>query len=261
MREQGESALICTMQPNLASGYSRRLVIKSLGVGVAALALGRTVFAQAATSLTLAGGTSQPFVLPKLAYAYDALEPHIDARTMEIHHTKHHQAYINAANKALEARPDLRELSGEQLISRLDAFEEPLRTTLRNQLGGHLNHSFFWKLLAPAAEYQPGALRAAIDKEFGSLAALQTEFSKAAVSRFGSGWAWLVVQDGQLKVISTANQDSPLMQGAQPVIGLDVWEHAYYLAYQNRRADYVKAFWTVLNWDAAEAAFANASSL
>ncbi len=249
------------MQPNLVSGYSRRLVIKSLGVGFAALALGRTVFAQSATSLTLAGGTAQPFVLPKLAYAYDALEPHIDARTMEIHHTKHHQAYINAANKALEARPDLRELSGEQLISRLDAFEEPLRTTLRNQLGGHLNHSFFWKLLAPAAEYKPGALRAAIDKEFGSLTAFQGEFAKAAAARFGSGWAWLVVQDGQLKVISTVNQDSPLMQGAQPVIGLDVWEHAYYLAYQNRRADYVKAFWAVLNWDAAEAAFANAGSI
>jgi Fe-Mn family superoxide dismutase len=243
------------------SGYTRRQVIKALGAGVAALALSRPVLAQTSTPLAISGGTAQPFALPKLALAYDAFEPHIDARTMEIHHTKHHQAYINAANKALESRPDLRELTGEQLISRLDAFEEPLRTTLRNQLGGHLNHSFFWKLLAPAADYRPGALRAAIDKEFGSLAAFQAEFAKAAAARFGSGWAWLVIQDGQLKVISTANQDSPLMLGVQPVIGLDVWEHAYYLNYQNRRADYVKAFWTVLNWDAAEQAYANASSL
>ncbi|MEN9840561.1 MAG: hypothetical protein RL376_361 [Verrucomicrobiota bacterium] len=250
------------MQLKVVSSYTRRQVIKALGVGLLALASARDTLAQAAAPLTnLTGGTAQPFVLPKLAYAYDALEPHLDARTMEIHHTKHHQAYINAANKALEARPDLRELTGEQLITRLEAFEEPLRTTLRNQLGGHLNHAFFWKLLAPAATYQAGALRAAINKEFGSLTAFQAEFAKAAAARFGSGWAWLVVQDGQLKVISTANQDSPLMLGAQPVIGLDVWEHAYYLAYQNRRVDYVKAFWTVLNWDAAEAAYANASSL
>lgn len=239
-----------------AFDLSRRNVLKTLGIGAALLGLGRAgAFAQAG------GPAPQPFMLPALPYAYDALAPHIDARTMEIHHMKHHQAYINAANKALEGRPDLRELTGEQLIARLEAFEEPLRTTLRNQLGGHLNHSFFWTLLAPPADYRAGPLRAAIAKTFGSLDAFKKEFAQAAATRFGSGWAWLVWQDGDLKVISTANQDSPLMQGAQPIIGLDVWEHAYYLAYQNRRADYVQAFWNVLNWDSAEAAFANVASI
>lgn len=241
---------------------SRRAVLKALGAGLGFLALGRvSAGAQPAVAPAVAGlaGTPQPFVLPKLAYAYDALAPHIDARTMEIHHTKHHQAYVTAANKALEARPDLRELSGEQLVERLDAFDEPLRTTLRNHVGGHLNHSFFWATLAAPADYKPGALRAAIDARFGSLEALQKEFAQAATARFGSGWAWLVWQNGQLDVVSTANQDSPLMSGAQPIIGLDVWEHAYYLEYQNRRADYVKAFWKVLNWDAVEAIYADAA--
>lgn len=228
-------------------------MLKTLGAGAAVLAFARGSLG--AQSLT-GEGTPQPFVLPKLPYAYAALEPHFDARTMEIHHTKHHQAYITAANKALESRPDLRELSGEQLITRLDAFDEPLRTTLRNQLGGHLNHAFFWKLLAPEADYRAGPLRAAIVREFGSLEKFQEVFAQAAMSRFGSGWAWLVVKDGGLTVVSTANQDSPLMNGEQPVIGIDVWEHAYYLSYQNRRADYVRAFWKVLNWDAAEAAYA-----
>ncbi len=249
-----------------ASSFTRRDLLKRLGFGAALLGLGRSsLLAQAAASggpassvaPAASAGGPQPFTLPALPYAYDALAPHIDARTMEIHHTKHHQAYINAANKALEARPDLRELTGEQLLARLDAFEEPLRTTLRNQLGGHLNHSFFWTILAPAAEYRAGPLQAAIAKEFGSLDDFKKEFAQAAAARFGSGWAWLVWQEGTLKVISTANQDSPLLQGAQPIIGLDVWEHAYYLAYQNKRADYVQAFWKVLNWDAAEAAFAS----
>jgi superoxide dismutase, Fe-Mn family len=253
-----------------ASAVSRRFMLKTLGAGAALFGLARgAVFAQgapapaanAAAAASSAAVDAQPFTLPKLPYAYDALVPHIDARTMEIHHTKHHQAYITAANKALESRPDLRELGGEQLIGRLDAFEEPLRTTLRNQLGGHLNHSFFWTLLAPPVEYRAGPLRAAIAKQFGGLEAFQKEFAQAAATRFGSGWAWLVWQDGALKVISTANQDSPLMLGARPIIGLDVWEHAYYLEYQNRRADYVKAFWNVLNWDAAEAAYAEIVSV
>ena len=202
---------------------SRRNLIKTLGAGAAVLALGRgSLVAQSLTG----GDTSQPFTLPKLPYAYDALEPHFDARTMEIHHTKHHQAYITAANKALEARPDLRELSGEQLISRLSAFDEPLNTTLRNQLGGHLNHAFFWKLLAAPAKYRPGKLRAAIQKKFGSQEAFQKAFAQAAATRFGSGWAWLVVKDGSLEIVSTANQDSPLMYGEQQVIGLYVWEQA-----------------------------------
>jgi Fe-Mn family superoxide dismutase len=177
---------------------------------------------------------------------------------MEIHHTRHHQSFITGVNRALESRPDLRELSGEQLITRLSAFDEPLRTTLRNQLGGHLNHAFFWQILGPASDYRPGRLRAAIDAQYGSLKEFQKRFAQAAMSRFGSGWAWLVVKDGALVIVSTANQDSPLMNGEQPVIGLDVWEHAYYLHYQNRRADYVEAFWNVLNWDAAEAAYAAA---
>lgn len=244
-----------------ASVVSRRFVLKSLGAGAALLGLGRPpAFSQGMVVAVKNTAEAPPFTLPKLPYAYDALEPHIDARTMEIHHTKHHQAYINAANKALEARPDLRELGGEQILARLELFDEPLRTTLRNQLGGHLNHSFFWTLLAPPADYRTGPLRKALEKRFGSLDAFKKEFGQAAASRFGSGWAWLVWQDGGLKIISTANQDSPLMQGAQPIIGLDVWEHAYYLAYQNRRADYVQAFWNVLNWDAAEEIYAEVAS-
>ena len=247
--------------PTPPSVVTRRSALKTLGAGTALLAWSGRGFAQGASEAGPHAVTAQPFTLPKLPYAYDALEPYIDARTMEIHHTKHHQAYITAANKALEARPDLRELSGEQLIERLDAFGEPLRTTLRNQVGGHLNHSFFWTLLAPPAEYKAGPLRVAIDRRFGSFDAFQKTFAQAAATRFGSGWAWLVQQGDELEVISTANQDSPLLQGAQPVIALDVWEHAYYLNYQNRRADYVQAFWKILNWDAAEAAYAATGAL
>ncbi|MCU0792829.1 MAG: superoxide dismutase [Opitutaceae bacterium] len=247
------------------SSLTRRSALKTLGAGVALLTLARPGWAQGASGSTEGGvkvaETPQPFVLPPLSYAYDALEPHFDARTMEIHHTKHHQAYITAANKALAERPDLRELSAEQLLTRIDLFEEPLRATLRNQVGGHLNHAFFWTLLAAPATYRPGRLRAALDKKFGSLENFQKAFAQAAASRFGSGWAWLVVKGDDLAITSTANQDSPIMQGEQPVIGLDVWEHAYYLHYQNRRADYVQAFWKVLNWDAAEAAYAQAVGL
>lgn len=238
---------------------NRRSALKTLGAGAALFALARpSVFATPVAEPLSGANLTQPFTLPKLPYAYDALEPHFDARTMEIHHSKHHQAYVNAANKALEARPDLRELTAGALLSRIDAFEEPLRTTLRNQVGGHVNHSFFWSILAAPAEYKAGALQAAIAKRFGSIDTFKTEFTKAAMTRFGSGWAWLVVQGEELEVISTANQDSPLMAGAEPVIGLDVWEHAYYLNYQNRRADFVGAFWKVLNWDAAERAYAEA---
>lgn len=203
------------------------------------------------------GATVQPFTLPKLPYAYDALEPHIDARTMEIHHTKHHQAYITNANKALAADAELLALSGEALITRLDRVPEPLRTTLRNNVGGHLNHSFFWESLSPKGGGAPaGKLADAITASFGSFDAFKAQFADAAMKRFGSGWAWLVVADGKLTVTSTANQDSPLMSGQRPVLGLDVWEHAYYLNYQNRRADYVKAFWGVVDWDVAGRRFA-----
>lgn len=193
------------------------------------------------------------YELPELGYAYDALEPHIDARTMEIHHTKHHQTYITNANGVLENLPDLASKSVDDLISDLDAIPEANRTALRNNAGGHSNHAFFWKIIAPGGPDGPaGKLAAAIDSELGGLDAFKDAFGKAGATRFGSGWAWLSVKGGKLVVHSTANQDSPLMEGATPVIGLDVWEHAYYLNYQNRRPDYIAAFWKVLNWNQAE---------
>lgn len=229
---------------------SRRDVLKTLGAGALLMGAGggARLFASG-PALSAAGETVQPFTLPKLGYAYDALEPHIDARTMEIHHTKHHQAYITNANQALAAYPELLALSGEALVSRLDRVPEPLRTTLRNNVGGHLNHAFFWESLGPQGGGAPaGALAREIDAMFGSFEKFQSVFADAAAKRFGSGWAWLVVANGKLTVNSTANQDSPLMSGERPLLGLDVWEHAYYLNYQNRRADYVKAFWNVVDW-------------
>ena len=201
------------------------------------------------------------FELPKLPYAFNALEPHIDARTMEIHWGKHHQAYITNTNNALKDQPELAALEVGALIADLSKVPEAIRGPIRNNAGGHANHSFFWTILAPNAGGAPkGQLAAAIDATFGSFDKLKEEFAKAGATRFGSGWAWLVVTpDKKLAVGSTANQDSPLMGKAvagiegQPVIGLDVWEHAYYLNYQNRRPDYIAAFWNVVNWDAAEA--------
>ena len=196
------------------------------------------------------------YSLPELGYAYDALEPHIDARTMEIHHSKHHQAYITNANGVLEKHPDLGAKSVNELIADLDAIPESARTALRNNAGGHSNHSFFWKIIAPGGSNAPeGKLGAAIDSELGGLPALKEAFGKAGATRFGSGWAWLSLKDGKLIVHSTANQDSPIMEGATPIIGLDVWEHAYYLNYQNRRPDYIAAFWNVVNWTQAEKNF------
>jgi Fe-Mn family superoxide dismutase len=231
---------------------SRRDVLKTLGAGALLAGAGGTSRLLAAESpSSAAGGTMQPFTLPKLPYAYGALEPHIDARTMEIHHTKHHQAFITNANKALESYPELLALSAEALVSRLDRVPEPLRTTLRNNIGGHLNHAFFWESLAPEAGGAPsGALAKEIDATFGSFEKFKAVFADAAAKRFGSGWAWLVVANGKLTVNSTANQDSPLMSGERPLLGLDVWEHAYYLNYQNRRADYVTAFWKIVDWPA-----------
>jgi Fe-Mn family superoxide dismutase len=189
------------------------------------------------------------YELPKLPYAYDALEPHIDARTMEIHHTKHHQAYINNVNKALEGTP----LDGkpvEAVIADLSAVPEAKRTAVRNNGGGHANHSLFWQIMKPGGSKPSGALAAAIDAELGGLDKFKEAFSNAAATRFGSGWAWLAVtKDGKLEVTSTPNQDSPIMDGKTPILGLDVWEHAYYLNYQNRRPDYIAAFFNVVNWD------------
>jgi Fe-Mn family superoxide dismutase len=245
---------------------SRRTVLKTLGTGAALLGVAalRSPALAADTPAGATPATPQPFALPKLGYAYDALEPHIDARTMEIHHTKHHQAYIDNANKALAAQPTLQKRSAEEILRDLAAVPESVRTVLRNNVGGHVNHAFFWKIIAPAAggaaaaRTPAGPLAEALARRFGSFDAFKTQFADAAAKRFGSGWAWLVVKGGQLEITSTANQDSPLSEGATPVLGLDVWEHAYYLKYQNRRADYVGAFWNVVNWSQAAANFAAA---
>ncbi|MFC3835518.1 MULTISPECIES: superoxide dismutase [Mn] [Deinococcus] len=194
------------------------------------------------------------YTLPPLPYAYDALEPHIDARTMEIHHTKHHQTYVDNANKALEGT-DMADLPVEELITKLDQVPADKKTALRNNAGGHANHSLFWTVLGPQGSGQPsGELLQAITDAFGSYDAFKEKFEDAAKTRFGSGWAWLVVKDGKLSVVSTANQDNPLMGEAiagtsgTPILGVDVWEHAYYLNYQNKRPDYLKAFWNAVNW-------------
>ncbi len=189
--------------------------------------------------------------LPKLPYAYDALEPHIDARTMEIHHSKHHAAYVTNLNKALEGKADLQKKSVEALLADLNAVPEAIRTAVRNNGGGVANHSMFWKMMAPKAGGDPkGEVVKAIDKSFGSFQAFKDQFTQAGLGRFGSGWAWLVADKaGALKIVSTANQDSPISDGQKPLLAIDVWEHAYYLKYQNRRADYIAAWWNVVNWD------------
>ncbi|WOA53863.1 superoxide dismutase [Mn] [Dickeya solani] len=204
------------------------------------------------------------YSLPSLPYAYDALEPHFDKQTMEIHHSKHHQAYVNNANAALESLPEFASLSVEELITKLDQLPADKKGPLRNNAGGHANHSLFWKGLKLGTTLA-GELKAAIERDFGSIDAFKEKFEQAAATRFGSGWAWLVLKDdGKLAVVSTANQDSPLMgeaiSGASgyPIVALDVWEHAYYLKYQNRRPDYIKAFWNVVNWDEAAKRFTEA---
>ncbi|QDV16483.1 Superoxide dismutase [Mn] [Gimesia panareensis] len=190
------------------------------------------------------------YSLPDLPYAYDALEPHIDARTMEIHHTKHHQAYISKANAALEGHSDLAAKSIEDLMSDLSAVPEDIRTAIRNNGGGHANHSLFWTVMSPSGGGTPsGDLGDDINSTFGSFDAFKEQFANAAATRFGSGWAWLSVDGGKLVVESTPNQDTPLSEGRTPILGLDVWEHAYYLNYQNKRPDYISAFFNVINWD------------
>jgi superoxide dismutase, Fe-Mn family len=192
------------------------------------------------------------YELPPLPYPFDALEPHIDAKTMEIHHDKHHQAYITAANNALKDHPDLAAKPVEELIANLSAVPEGIRTVVRNNAGGHANHSFFWKILGPNAGGTPsGKLADAINSTFGGFEQFKEKLQAAGVGRFGSGWAWLVINKaGTLEIVSTPNQDSPIMDGLKPVLGVDVWEHAYYLKYQNRRPDYLKAAWFAINWQA-----------
>lgn len=197
------------------------------------------------------------YTLPPLPYAYDALAPHIDAKTMEIHHTKHHQAYINNVNTALEGHPALAALPVEELIRDLAAVPEAIRAVVRNNGGGHANHSMFWTIMGPKAGGEPtGALGDAIKGSFGSFATFKEQFTKAAMGRFGSGWAWLSLDKDKLIIESTANQDNPISEGRTPILGIDVWEHAYYLNYQNRRPDYVAAFYNVINWDAVGKRFA-----
>jgi Fe-Mn family superoxide dismutase len=188
--------------------------------------------------------------LPPLPYDYGALEPHIDARTMEIHHTKHHQAYVNNLNSALEKAPDLQSKSLDELLANLDAVPDSIRTAVRNNGGGHWNHSLFWQIMGPNAGGEPtGKLADAIKSSFGGFDQFKEKFAAAATGRFGSGWAWLIADGGKLTIDSTPNQDTPVMQGKRPILGLDVWEHAYYLKYQNRRPDYIGAWWSVVKWD------------
>ena len=199
------------------------------------------------------------FTVPPLPYAYEALEPVIDTETMHLHHDKHHQAYVTNLNAALKDHPAFFDKTVEQIIADLNGVPEAVRTAVRNNGGGHANHSLFWDLMTPGGSSTPtGPLAAAIASTFGDVDTLKSQINDAGAKRFGSGWAWLVVDNGKLAVMSTANQDSPVMEGKAPVIGIDVWEPAYYLKYQNRRPDYLKAWWTVLNWDIAAKNYAAA---
>ncbi len=190
------------------------------------------------------------YELPQLPYAYGALEPHIDARTMEIHHTKHHQTYLDKLNTALEGHDDLSGQSIDDLMRNLNKVPSDIQGAVRNNGGGHVNHSLFWTVMSPEGGGEPdGALASAIDDAFGSLKELKEKFTAEAVGRFGSGWSWLVVDGGKLTALSLPNQDSPLSDGKTPILGLDVWEHAYYLKYQNKRPDYIEAWWNIVNWD------------
>jgi Fe-Mn family superoxide dismutase len=196
------------------------------------------------------------YTLPELPYAHDALEPYFDVETMHLHHDKHHATYVANLNAAVEKHPELFEKSVEELVADLENIPADIRTAVQNNGGGHANHSFFWKILSPNGGGEPvGKLAEAITSTFGSFDAFKEEFKSAAVSRFGSGWAWLVLKDGKLAIVSTGNQDSPLTDGQKPIIGLDVWEHAYYLKYKNVRPDYIGAFWNLVDWNKAEALF------
>ena len=197
---------------------------------------------------------SYPYSLPALPYAFDALEPHIDAQTMKIHHGKHHQAYVTNLNAALEKAPELQKKGLSEILAALDSVPEAVRTAVRNNGGGHWNHSAFWKLMAPKAGGAPrGEVADLITRSFGSFDKLKEQFAAAAMGRFGSGWAWLLFDKGKLTIMSTANQDTPAMEKKSAILGLDVWEHASYLKYQNRRADYIGAWWNVVNWEQVNA--------
>jgi Fe-Mn family superoxide dismutase len=226
---------------------TRREALQKVALIAAATTITPRAIAQATPSVTTQPG---PFQLPPLPYAFDALEPHIDARTMEIHHDKHHAGYVRKLNAAVEATPALAGKSLEEMLGNLDRVPESARTAIRNNGGGHANHTLFWQVMKKNGGGQPkGDLAKAVDKTFGSFSQFQDQFTKAALTRFGSGWAWLSAHEDHLHIESTPNQDSPLSTGNTPILGIDVWEHAYYLHYQNRRADYVTAWWNVVNWD------------
>ncbi len=248
------------MTPVNPAPLSRRAALKLLGTAVAATGLGLN---RASASAAEAAPAALRWDLPALPFAYDALEPHIDAKTMEIHHTKHHQAYLTNAKNLLADHPDLLARGPEALVQDLASVPEAIRTGIRNNAGGHVNHAFFWKLLSPSPSTvltSNSRLSLALTEGFGAdFDGFKKQFADVAMKRFGSGWAWLSAKpDGKLVLHSTANQDSPLSEGLTPIIGLDVWEHAYYLHYQNRRTDYVTAFWNVLNWTQAERNYAAA---
>lgn len=239
--------------PPVAPRRDRRQFISTVSTLVATASLTALDPAQAVSQDTSGGG----FRLPELPYAVDALDPVLDAETMSIHHTKHHQAYINNLNNALKGHEELAKKTVEELLRHLEALPESIRVAVQNNGGGHANHSLFWKVMRPVGgpTKPSGKLSDAISQKFGSLEKMQEQFNSAAISRFGSGWAWLVAGKDGLEVISTANQDSPLSMNKTPLLGLDVWEHAYYLKYQNRRPEYVAAFWKIVNWEQVAANF------
>jgi Fe-Mn family superoxide dismutase len=232
---------------------TRRKAIQTFALATGAAALG----AHAQTAPPAPAPSAEVFKLPPLGYDYDALEPYIDAETMKIHHDKHHAAYVSKLNSAVAAAPGLEKKSIEDILKNLEAAPEAVRKDLRNQGGGHYNHTLFWQMLKKSEGGKPaGELAKAIDQAFGSFAKWEEQFGETATKVFGSGWAWLVWRDKKLVVEATANQDTPLLTGGVPILGIDVWEHAYYLKYQNKRADYIKAFYNVINWDFASARFA-----
>jgi superoxide dismutase, Fe-Mn family len=205
---------------------------------------------------------SAPFTLPPLPYDYAALEPHIDAETMQFHHDKHHAAYVKNLNAAVDKYPELKVMTAEELLRQIDTIPEDIRTTVRNNGGGHVNHTMFWEIMSPDGGTPSGAVESAIRQTFGSFDAFKTAFNEAGTKQFGSGWAWLVMKpDGKLNITSTANQDSPLMQGIYPIMGNDVWEHAYYLKYRNKRDEYLNAWWNVVNWEEVNRRYERAMTL
>lgn len=230
------------------SPISRRLFLAASGLAAVA-ASPRTVFAQATAPAPVATPMTGPFTLPQLPYPTNALEPHIDAKTMEIHHGKHHAAYVNAMNTVAKNNPQLGTMPIENTLSNLNALSDDIKTTVRNNLGGHANHTMFWQIMGPNGGKPTGDVLAAIDRDLGGMEKFQTEFNAAGVKQFGSGWVFVTVtKDGKLAIETRPNQDTPLMDGKRALMGNDVWEHAYYLHYQNRRPDYLKAWWNTVNW-------------